>query len=100
MVEESRLLGFIPGALNSTFLTLIPKVNKPRLFGDFRPISLCNLSYKIISKIIANRLNLFFPDLFRKNNWDFCREDKYKMRLVQFMNVSIALTRKNQSLCS
>jgi hypothetical protein len=59
MVEESRLLGFIPGALNSTFLTLIPKVNKPRLFGDFRPISLCNLSYKIISKLIANHIKPF-----------------------------------------
>ena len=62
MIEESRTLGFIPGALNSTFLTLIPKVNKPRLFGDFRPISLCNLSYKIISKLIAN---LFKPFLSR-----------------------------------
>jgi hypothetical protein len=56
MIEESRTLGFIPGALNSTFITLIPKVNKPRLFGDFRPISLCNLCYKIISKVIANRI--------------------------------------------
>jgi hypothetical protein len=34
MIEESRTKGFIPGALNSTFITLIPKVNKPRHFGD------------------------------------------------------------------
>jgi hypothetical protein len=59
MIEESRTLGFIPRALNSTFLTLIPKVNKPRLFGDFWPISLCNLCYKIISKIIANQIKPF-----------------------------------------
>jgi hypothetical protein len=56
MVEESRMKGFIVGRLNSTFLTLIPKANKPATFGDFRPISLCNLSYKLISKIIANRI--------------------------------------------
>jgi hypothetical protein len=56
MVEESRLRGFITGGLNSTFLALIPKVNKLLTFGDYRPISLCNLCYKVISKIIANMI--------------------------------------------
>jgi hypothetical protein len=56
MVEESRLKGNISGGLNSTFIALVPKVNKPLTFGDYRPISLCNLCYKIISKIIANRI--------------------------------------------
>jgi hypothetical protein len=56
MVEESRIKGNISGGLNSTFIALIPKVNKPQNFGDYRPISLCNLCYKIISKIIANRI--------------------------------------------
>jgi len=54
MIEESITKGFIPGALNSTFITLIPKVNKPHQFGDYRPISLCNLCYNIVSNIIAN----------------------------------------------
>jgi hypothetical protein len=56
MVEESRQRGIIVGSINSTFLSLIPKANKPTNFGDFWPISLCNLCYKIISKIIANRI--------------------------------------------
>jgi hypothetical protein len=58
MVEDSRLRGKVSGSINSTFLTLIPKENKPTSFGDYRPISLCNLCYKLISKIIANRLKL------------------------------------------
>jgi hypothetical protein len=44
------------GGINATFLTLIPKENKTDSFDDFLPISLCNLCYKIISKIIANQL--------------------------------------------
>jgi len=48
MVEESRRLGSIMGGLNSTFLTLILKENKPATFDDFHPISLCSLCYKVI----------------------------------------------------
>jgi hypothetical protein len=56
MVEASRLKGIISGGLNSTFLALIHKVNKPLSFGDFRAISLCDLCYKVISKIIENQI--------------------------------------------
>ena len=46
------------GALNSTFLALIPKKIAREDLGDFRPISLCNFVYKVITKTIANRLKL------------------------------------------
>ena len=44
------------GCINSTFLALIPKEANPSSFDIFRPISLCNASYKIISKLLATRL--------------------------------------------
>jgi hypothetical protein len=59
MVEDSLIKGKISRSLNSTFLVLIPKENNSISFNDFRPISLCNLIYKIISKVISNRIKLF-----------------------------------------
>ena len=43
-------------SLNYTYIALIPKVHKPRKVTEFRPISLCNVIYRIITKAIANRM--------------------------------------------
>ena len=49
--------------MNHTFITLIPKTPNLCMVKQFRPISLCNISYKIISKILANRLKSLLPNL-------------------------------------
>ncbi|XP_026438542.1 uncharacterized protein LOC113337068 [Papaver somniferum] len=46
----------IPKQINKTYISLIPKKKKSLYAADDRPIGLCNTSYKIISKIIVNRL--------------------------------------------
>lgn len=53
----------IPSGVNDTLISFILKCHNPESIGQFRPISLCNTSYKLITKILVNRLRPFFDDL-------------------------------------
>ena len=59
-------VGGNPSNINYTYIYLIPKKKKPKVPGDFRPISLCNVIFKIITKTTANRLKLILPDIIEK----------------------------------
>jgi hypothetical protein len=56
VVEDTRIRGVVNPAIKSTLLTLIPKSNLSSSFSDYKPISLCNLCYKVITKILANMI--------------------------------------------
>lgn len=53
----------IPTGWNSTNIVLLPKVESPEVITQYRPISLCNVVYKIISKMLANRLKRILPEV-------------------------------------
>lgn len=55
-VQQFFKTGVMPRDWNHTNLCLIPKIKQPKTMKDFRPISLCNVTYKIISKILKMRL--------------------------------------------
>eukprot|EP00253_Pinus_taeda_P009857 PITA_09857 len=61
VVEESRSLRWMFLGVNATFISLVPKVDHPSTPNKYRPIALCNIIYKIVSKIIASRLKLLLP---------------------------------------
>nr|GEY86829.1 RNA-directed DNA polymerase, eukaryota, reverse transcriptase zinc-binding domain protein [Tanacetum cinerariifolium] len=55
--------GSFPRGCNASFIALIPKVTDAKFVTDFRPISLIGCVYKVITKILANRLSLVISDL-------------------------------------
>lgn len=63
MVNKAFAHDYFPPSLNITILVLIPKVDHPQSIKDYRPISLCNVVYKIISKVIVNRIKHLIPSI-------------------------------------
>jgi hypothetical protein len=57
--------------LNHTFIALIPKRLGPFSVNHFRAISLCNIIYKIISKILANRFKVLLHHFISPNQSAF-----------------------------
>lgn len=60
-------------SINGSYITLIPKHGNAVKVADFRPISLLNISVKIFTKILANRLQVLMPSLIHKNQYSFIK---------------------------
>lgn len=61
VVEESRVLRWMYPGLNATFIALIPKTEEANTPDKYKPISLCNIIYKIVSKFMATQLKPLLP---------------------------------------
>lgn len=66
--------GFLPKGINSTILALIPKKEEVKQMKDYRPISCCNVLYKVISKILAKRLKKILPGFISPTQSAFVKD--------------------------
>ena len=89
VIEDSRKNGKIPAIFNSTFIALIPKSDFPNSFDGFRPISLCNFSYKVIGKLYLPELGRFWADISRMSSLGSCLVGKSMMLWVLFRKAFI-----------
>lgn len=60
-------------SIDSSFITLVPKKNNPEVVNDFRPISLMNISLKLLTKALADRLQGVITKLVNENQYGFIK---------------------------
>lgn len=63
VVRRALQIGIFPPSLNHTHITPILKKKSPENISDFRPISLCNVLYKIFPKTLTNRFKKILPQI-------------------------------------
>lgn len=88
--------GDFPADWNETIIVLIPKVGSPSSMGDFRPISLCKVIYKIISKAIANRLKKVLGSLISENQSVFVPGRLISDNVITAFEIQHSMKRKRQ----
>ncbi|KAK3199060.1 hypothetical protein Dsin_022475 [Dipteronia sinensis] len=66
--------GLVVSNLNCIFIALIPKTRMPESLGEYRPISLVGSLYKILAKILANRLKLVMNSVISLNQMAFVKD--------------------------
>ena len=72
--------GIILRNINNTHIALIPKTKDPELITQYLPISFCNMLYKIISKMLVNRLKLILPNLISDSQSAVACETLHSMK--------------------
>lgn len=71
MVQRFFSSGIVEEGLNNTNFCLIPKTLNAKRMSEYRPISLCNVAYKIISKLMASRLKKVLPSIISETQAAF-----------------------------
>ncbi|KAH9673090.1 reverse transcriptase domain-containing protein [Citrus sinensis] len=85
----------IPSEINKTLIVLIPKVEHPDSLRLYRPISLCPVIYKAITKIMANRLKGILPDLIGPMQTSFVPGRHIRENIIIAQEIIYTMRRKS-----
>lgn len=86
--------GVMQDGLNDTMISLIPKVSNLELTSQFRPISLCNVKYKIITKVMANRIKQMLHKTIGKEQSSFVPGRQISDNIAVYQEVLHTMRRK------
>eukprot|EP00253_Pinus_taeda_P032627 PITA_32627 len=92
VMEDSRLNKTILRALNTSFISIIPKQGNAQTPERYRPIGLCNVVYKIISKVMAKKLKPLMPSLVSREQSGYVEGRQILDNIIQAHEVVHSLT--------
>jgi len=85
----------MPAGINATFVTLIPKVPNPEKVTQFRPIGLCNVTYKVIARCLIDRLKPALPHLISPMQSSFVPGRQITDNIIIMQEVLHTMRRKS-----
>lgn len=86
--------GVMPQTLNDTLITLVPKVNNPKKASQFLPISLCNVSYNVITKAMTNHIKEVMRELIGPEHSSFVPEKQIVDNIIVYQEVMHTMRKK------
>ena len=75
MIDETFCKGILPDSMRKSIITIIFKKGDKALLKNYRPISLTNCDYKILTFVLAKRLQKVIPNLISCDQLDILKID-------------------------
>lgn len=97
-MDEFYINGIFLRGCNASFIALIPKMVDPQLLNDYRPILLIGCIYKIVAKVLANRLKKGLPFIIDERQSAFI-EGRHLLHSVVIANEVVHEAKRAQKSC-
>lgn len=89
--------GVLSEGLNDTLVALIPKVKHPEKPSKFRPISFCNVAYKVITKVLTNKIKEVIHQVIAPKQNSFVSDRQIVENIEIFQETLHVMKKKDRS---